>query len=264
MSADRPLFPHEIRAALKSRTIGRRIYYLPEVDSTNRIAVDLAKQGEPDGALIVTDYQTAGRGRHGRRWESSPRSNLLFSVILRPDMPSNAVLPVTLVFAETIAASVGRWIDTPVWVKWPNDVLSPGGKICGILAETSTRSARVVTVVVGVGINVNMPAGEFPDSLDYPAASFRTLTGRRHDRRDVLVDVLSRLDDAYATFVSKGFGAFASAYTQRLWMMGKTVEYCFDAARERGVVEGIELDGGLVVRCGGKRRILYDQEVRVV
>jgi BirA family biotin operon repressor/biotin-[acetyl-CoA-carboxylase] ligase len=255
------LLPHEIRAHLSTDVFARRVYYIPEVDSTNRLALDMAKKGEAEGTLVITDRQTRGRGRYDRHWVSPPGRNLLLSLILRPSMSPGAALPVTLACAVSIAETLESELGRGAGVKWPNDVMVGANKICGILSEGSSRGSRIDYVVVGVGINVNMTEDEFPPDLRRPATSCRLVTGRVHDRAPLLARVLGGLEETYHDFTRDGFDGIIHRYDGRLVDRGQTVGFTKDGKTSYGNVMGVGGDGGLMIElAGGKRVVLYDED----
>ena len=261
MPASSDLLPHEIRAHFTTDRFAQRIYYIPEVDSTNRLATELAKDGEAEGTLVVTDYQTAGRGRYERTWASPAGRNLLFSIILRPEMPPGAVLPVTLACAMSIAETLEPVLGRGASVKWPNDVLVDDHKICGILSEGSTVGNRVDHVVVGIGINVNMTAEEFPAPLELrrPATSCSIVTGTNHERAPLLTSVIGGLETAYDDFTRDGFDSLVDRYDERLLGRGQMVRFTKDGESLHGEIAGVGGDGSLMIElAGGKHVALYD------
>lgn len=254
---DAPLVPADIRRRLLTHVFGRRLYYLAQVDSTNRVAKGLAREGERHGTVVVTDYQSAGRGRRERKWTSPRMRNLLLSLLLRPERDAAEVLPLTLQFALALADVLAARCRCDVGVKWPNDVVADGGKLCGILSESSTRSGRAAFVIVGMGINVNMRPDEFPAGMTLPGASCFTIAGSEFDRTQLLVDVLAALENAYDRFFADGFGALVERYNHRCVTVGRDVR--IDGGWGRAV--GVQNDGGLVVaRAGGEEAVLYDGE----
>jgi BirA family biotin operon repressor/biotin-[acetyl-CoA-carboxylase] ligase len=258
------LLPRGIQRRLQTRWIARRIYYLRETDSTNRVAADLARAGEAHGALVVTDYQTRGRGRWDRTWESPPGRNVLFSLVLRPDIEASTALPVTLVFSTAIAETLAAITGCRVGVKWPNDVVVEGKKICGILSEGVSRGQLAVFIVVGIGINVNAAPEELPEGVRDVSCSCYSLTGRRWDRGEVLARVLGALEAAYDDFVREGFEKFAPRYTSNLTVLGRPVRFVRAGAEATGTVVGIGPDGSLVVETSGGRTALHEQEVSLL
>lgn len=263
-SATLPLLPADIRRGLETTWLGRRIYYVCEVDSTNRLAAELARGGEAHGTMVITDYQTAGRGRHDRRWLSPPGRDLVFSLILRPGLPSSELLPITLAFSLQIADALTSLLGSSFLVKWPNDVMSPAGKIGGILAESSSKAGRALYVVVGIGINVNLSPDEISEKLPLPAASCYSLTGTEWDRVAVLDAVLHDLESAYDRFTAKGFATLIEPYNARHALHGGTVEFERAGKTIRATVAGVRDDGGLTVNVGSDTVVLYDEEITQV
>lgn len=258
------LLPREIGRRLSTRLFGRRVYYVPEVDSTNRLAAGLAEAGEGEGSIVVANHQTAGRGRWERRWESPAGKDILFSLILRPDASPRAVLPVTLAFSAAVAETLGGMTGRDIGVKWPNDVVAGGKKLCGILAEASTSGERTSFVVVGFGINVNVRHDEFPAEWADRSCSCRTLTGSEWNRGDVLARLLSALERTYFDFGARGFGGSLSSYKSRLVILERDVRV--QGSRGEMVVRVIDVasDGGLVVETPQGTTTLYDDEVTLV
>lgn len=255
--SDVPLAPGEIRGRLETGIFGRRLYYLPEVDSTNRIAKALAQDGERHGAVVITDYQTAGRGRRDRAWASPRMRNLLFSLVLRPERDAAQVLPLTLAFSLAVADLLADRCQGDVRVKWPNDILADGGKLCGILSEGSTSSGRVTFVIVGIGVNVNMRKSEFPHGMAMPGTSCYTIAARDFDRVTLFTDLLLALELAYDRFLRDGFVASLERYQQRCATIGGDVRVGGEWCRAVGVRDS----GGLVVRSsGGEEVVLFDGE----
>ena len=263
MKGDGEILPARVKHGLRTALFGRRLYYSVAVDSTNRLAADLARRGEPHGTLVLTDFQTRGRGRQTKRWVSPPGENLLFSIVLRPNAPVRSVLPVTLAFSSTMAATMTRVLQKEVGVKWPNDLVTPEGKLGGILSESAIRGDIAQFVIVGIGLNVNTPPANFPADLDCTPVSCLSIGGRRLDRAALLGRLLFDLESAYDKFVRDGFAAFVEEYEKRLFILSRSIRYTGRSGGEEGRVVGIAEDGGLkVVRSDGVVDVLYDVEIQ--
>ncbi len=256
--------PADVRRSLATAYLGHRLYFYPETDSTNDVAGALANAGEAEGAVVVADFQRAGRGRRTHTWSSAHGKNLLFSMILRPPVDARDALPVTLVAATAISVALTKLLDIDVMVKWPNDVVTREGKIAGILAESSSSGGRMAHVVVGVGVNVNANADDFGDALAGRAASCFTLTNLEWNRADVLADLLGTIEAYYDRFKRDGFAPLVSAYETRWVQAGRDVAFERDGARLWGRVQGIARDGALVVRVDGRDVELYSEHVEVL
>jgi BirA family biotin operon repressor/biotin-[acetyl-CoA-carboxylase] ligase len=258
------LLPSAIRSRLGTRLFGRRVYYAPEIDSTNRLAADLARAGEPHGSVVVADHQTAGKGRRERKWESPAGRNLLFSLVLRPEGSAHDVLPLTLAFSLGTARALAGLTGTRTAVKWPNDVEAGGRKIAGTLAECSTRGGRTEHLIVGIGVNVNERIDEFGSEFRERACSCYTLTNREWDRALVLAAVLLAHEQAYEEFAREGFSSIVGRYKLSLAILGKRIRFERRGESVTGTVGDVAADGGLVVDTAAGRLTLYEEEVATV
>lgn len=240
-----------------------RVRHYPRVGSTNDVAADLAADGAPHGTVVVADEQTAGRGRHGNHWFSPPGSGLYVSVLLRADAPPVLTLAAGVAAAEALARTAG--LDATL--EWPNDVVveTAGGrrKVAGILAEASTVGDRVDRVVVGMGVNLR--DGAWPPEVASRAASVEGLTGRRVDPAALLVELLASLA-ARCREVESGRVAALLARWEALApsSRGAVVEWSAGPVRRRGVTEGVDERGALIVRVEGRRERLSGGEVHHV
>lgn len=233
-----------------------RVIFLPECGSTNDEARGVALKGGEGPAVILTERQTAGRGRRGQPWSCPPEEGIAFSLMLRPDEPtalwSRCALAAGLAVAEGLDA-FGLFCG----VKWPNDVWVGGKKICGILVE-----AGADFVVVGVGINVNVEA--FPDGLAHPATSVLLETGQKGSREEVLVSCLQRLRLRLAQ-IGSGFDDLLSAWSERCVLTGKNVRLETGEGEKRGKVRGVSSQGELLLMTGsGLEKILQANEIRLL
>ena len=262
-SACGPL-PAEVQRRIATARLGRRIYFYPEIGSTNDVAIELARAGEPEGTVVMTDHQRAGRGRRGHSWSSPPGRDVLMSLVLRPGSDARAALPVTLVAAMSISVVLSKLLDVDVGVKWPNDVMCEQGKLAGILAESSSASTGLAHLVVGCGINVNVRADEFPPELHHPAASCHTLTGHDWNRADIAADVLGTIEAYYDRLVRDGFGPLRAAYETRLMHMEREVSFEQRGVRTYGTVRGVAEDGALRVEVNGEETLLYGESIEAI
>ncbi|MCB9799233.1 MAG: biotin--[acetyl-CoA-carboxylase] ligase [Candidatus Omnitrophica bacterium] len=168
------------------------IQHYPELESTNTLALELASQGEPAGLVITTDYQTGGRGKPGRTWESTVGKNLLFSILLRPAISINKAPMITQITCRAIAKVLEHDYQIKTSFKNPNDLMIGEKKICGTLVESSSSiggTAQLEYVVIGVGLNVNAESVELPKI----GTSMKNETGRLHDRNRILQQILAQL-----------------------------------------------------------------------
>jgi BirA family biotin operon repressor/biotin-[acetyl-CoA-carboxylase] ligase len=252
------LLPRRLQEGLTTRRLGRRLIVLPTVGSTNDLALELARAGEPEGAVVLADHQRRGRGRTGRRWESPPGKNLLFSVILRPPGSPRQVLPITLVSGLVLAEALERWVDRTVQLRWPNDLLVDGRKLGGLLAEASARPEGLDFLVLGIGININAEEGDFPEALRGDVTSCRMERGEPVPRDAVWRDLVRALEEGIDAFAERGFSAFREAYRRRSVLWGRRVRCAVGGEEMDGWVVGLGGDGELIVETDGRERTLWD------
>lgn len=182
--------PDELQALLQTRVLGRHLVLFNRITSTNAFLKRLAQRGAAEGATILADEQTAGRGRLGRQWQSLPGKGLWFSFLLRPRLPAEKAGVLSLAVAALIAETLTNFCGLSFQVKWPNDVLFAGKKVCGILCETQMSPARVEAVIVGVGINVEHEIEDFTPEWRALATSLRLADCAQHDRKALFVNLL--------------------------------------------------------------------------
>lgn len=232
-----------------------RIRYLSFVDSTNRLALDLARQGEPEGTAVLADAQGSGRGRLGRSWYSPPGRNVYLSVILRPKIEEARAPLLAMVAGVAAAEAIGELCPGDVKLKWPNDVLISGKKVCGILAQAAGGTS--LAVVVGIGLNVNMDRGDLPGELKDSATSLMLAAERRLCREEAAALVCAKLAGWYRTFLEEGFGPVKREWLSRTVLVGETVRVLFGEEKIEGIARGIDEDGALILEGkGGMRRVL--------
>jgi len=233
----------------------RRIEWRAELDSTQRLAAELARAGAEEGTAVIAERQTAGRGRLGRQWHSPAGTNLYCSVVLRPAVALAAVPPLALVAGLAVADAVRDVTGMAPGLKWPNDVQIGGRKVAGILMELDAEVERVHAVVAGIGVNVNLV--ELPDELAATATSLRLATGAPVDRAAFTGRLLGALEERYRRFLASGFAAMRSDWEACSALTGKEVRVTAPEGEVAGRVLGVDDDGAL--RLAGPRG-----EVRVV
>ena len=234
-----------LQAALSPRLVR----YLPEVGSTNDIALGWLRQGAPEGAVVVADVQSLGRGRLGRRWHAPAGTALTASIVLKPARAALGRL--TMVGAVAIAETIEGLGATNVDIKWPNDVRLNGRKVCGILPEAAWEGDVLVGAALGMGLNVRV---DFAGSeLADRAISLEPALGHRLDRVELLARLLARVDDWQARAGSQDL---FEAWKQRLSTIGQTVTV--SGVSVGGVAEGVDDQGALLVRTesGDVQRVI--------
>ena len=252
--SDDKLFADEIQAGLKTRVIGKRIYSYEELDSTNTACRKLGEEGLPEGACVFAEHQKKGRGRLDRKWESPKSRGILVSVLLRPAIEPYSVARVTLAAALAVIRAVREETGLELGVKWPNDVVNDGKKICGILTEMSGEADRVRFVVLGIGLNVNSTGKELPPG----GASLRDLLGKKVARVPLARRLLTELEKSYERVKSGEHEELCEEWESVSSLTGRTVSAKLLGRTVNGIATGIDADGALWIRHdnGFQERIL--------
>ena len=228
--------------------LGIPIEFVRSVGSTNDEVIRRAASGAAEGLVIATDEQTAGRGRHGRSWWDRPGASLLFSVLLRPSIPLARFPLLGMAMACAVATAGCEAIGRDLAVKWPNDVLCDGRKLCGILAESRLGAAGHV-LVVGTGINVNQERDDFPPDIRDRATSLRAASGGAElDREKLLLAVLERFETYRALAERSGAEALRLAILPHLPQPGSRIAVNTAEGRVEGTVETVLATGALLIR----------------
>jgi len=210
--------------------------------STNDDLLDIAATGAPHGTVVQADFQTHGRGRHGRRWSSPrPAENLLFSVLLRPDSEFGKISGITLAIGLAVRQAVQPLVDAPVLVKWTNDIYVRERKLAGILVETRFRGNFPTAIVVGVGINVH--ARQFEDEVAQLATSLDLLGAKPVRLEDLLADVLEQIALQTARWKSRGVSGILEEWRKYDALAGRQIKW----DGRHGIARGIDSDGALLV-----------------
>ncbi|WP_242372511.1 biotin--[acetyl-CoA-carboxylase] ligase [Anaeromyxobacter sp. SG26] len=246
----------ELRPLLNTHDLGRELHCYEELGSTNDRAKELAEAGAEHGTIVVAETQTAGRGRRGRAWVSPPRRNLYFSAILRPDLSPARAPELTLVASIAICEAI-RQAGVEAGIKWPNDLLASGRKLAGILTELAAEPDRVHWVVIGVGVNVNARAEDFPEELRAEATSLAIERRTPAPRALFAAACFTALEDWIDRHAEEGFGVIREAWRERSVTLGREVTVRTDGREIVGIAEDIDATGALLVRGrAGVERIL--------
>jgi BirA family biotin operon repressor/biotin-[acetyl-CoA-carboxylase] ligase len=239
---------HTIREHLMTRWLGQaEVCCFDVVESTNIEANRLAREGAPNGTVIVANAQTKGRGRLGRSWISPPGSGLYLSIILRPQCPPDWYPRLPLTVGVGVASAIQETGVRPQ-LKWPNDILLAGRKVGGILTEAAFDRNRIGLAVLGIGINVNTEQDEFPVSVRNLATSLRLRLGKPVSRIHLLQSLLQRIEQWYEVFLTGNFESILDVWCQFDDTLGRVVQVFLSERRLVGVAEAMEPDGALLVR----------------
>ena len=240
--AEESLSAAAITGGLKTRFVGQRVLYYPSLTSTMEVARQEALQGAAEGTVILADEQTAGRGRLKRAW-LAPGGNIALSVILYPSL---SYLPSMIMLASlTVAHSIEIATGLKPQIKWPNDILIQGRKVCGILLESDVQGSTVNYVSIGIGINVNLRRADFPEIQDI-ATSLADELGRDMSRLAVIRCLLVEMEKLYLTLLAGG--SIYEEWRDSLVTLGKKVRATTGDAVYEGVAESVARDGSLLLR----------------
>ncbi|MBV8356545.1 MAG: biotin--[acetyl-CoA-carboxylase] ligase [Deltaproteobacteria bacterium] len=247
--------------AIASRTPGRigwDIRYFDEVDSTQRVAAELAENGASHGTVVIAERQSAGRGRLGRAWHSPAGVNLYMTVILRPNMPLAEVPQLSLVAGVAAAEALETVAPGLVALKWPNDIWLRKRKAGGIIAQAVTDTKQgLLCVLLGIGLNLNLASNDIPPELIGKATSVLVATGRKCDRVQFAATLFNLFGLHYTAAEAGGFSAVRHIYERYFALNDRRVTVIDGDMTITGVVRGIGADGALILETrGGPIRIL--------
>ena len=232
----------------KTRFIGRDIRVFQETTSTNDVIEKLARDGVKEGVVVFAESQTKGRGRLGRKWMSPLRKGLWFSVLLRPRLHPQAVTQLTIASATALVRAIHSQTGLLPEIRWPNDIIIRGRKVAGILTEMNAELDTVKYVILGIGVDVNLSASEFPPDLRKLATSLRIETGEMLGRATLASEVLRELDRDYARVCSGQFELVANEWEERCDTIGRAVVIQMGDRRIQGRAESLDADGALLLR----------------
>jgi len=240
------LTAREIQIGLDGWRFGQHIVCLAEVDSTQRVAAELAREGCPEGAVVLAEHQSTGRGRIQRRWHSPPGS-LAISVVLRPSLPPGQAGVIPLLAGVACSAAIAELTGLHPGLKWPNDVLIGSRKVCGILAEMHGELDRIEHLIVGLGINVNTPAEAFPPDIRDTATSLGLACGHRVSAVRLVQNLLIRLEEACLDLERQGTDKLLQRWRQASLTLGRRVIVHQPAGDIQGTARDLDIQGGLIV-----------------
>ena len=240
------LTPELLRTQLKGSLFGKRIYHFFRTDSTNRVGMELGYHGEPEGAVILAEEQSAGRGRAGRSWHSERGSGIYATLLLRPAISPVQAPLLTMMAGLSAHAAIQARAGLQVDLKWPNDLMLNGKKLGGILTEMYADTTLVRFVIVGIGINVNQE--KFPGELGAMATSLRAEIGTHQSRLELLARLLREFESDYNRFLREGASSVTTRFTKASsYAVGKRVRVANGREGFTGVTAGLAPEGLLQV-----------------
>jgi BirA family biotin operon repressor/biotin-[acetyl-CoA-carboxylase] ligase len=256
------LSENELNSIRKTEWVGKQIYYFDVLDSTNTKANHLAEKGAEHGTLVVAGRQEAGKGRRGRSWSSPANTGIFMTLLLKPELESQNASMLTLVTALAVAKAIKRETGLAAEIKWPNDIVLNGKKICGILTEMSAQIDYVNHIVIGIGINVHNE--EFPEELSERATSILLEGGKRVNRAMLIEAVWEEFENYYGIFMeTQDVSKLTAEYDMCLANRGKKVRVLDPKDPYEGVAQGITARGELIVDTWESRKLVSSGEVSV-
>lgn len=266
----------EVGYGFAARLIGKNIIYLREIDSTNTYAKKAAQEGCEDGTVVIADRQTAGKGRMGRTWESAGQKGIWMSVVLRPEIPPEEVQIITLGASVAVVKAIKKATGLPAGIKWPNDIVIEGKKVCGILTEMSCEQDKVNYVIAGIGLNVNHNPEDFPEDLRSRAVSLKAYAEEKGleiagilplgllKRSDIIKEIAMEFENVYFD-INKGNSEWIiEQWREHSHTLGCNVKVDIKGVSYTGTAVDITNEGRLVVNCDdGTVREVMSGEVMV-
>ncbi|APO46510.1 biotin--[acetyl-CoA-carboxylase] ligase [Paenibacillus xylanexedens] len=251
-----------LQLALDTTVFGRKAVLLTSTLSTQGDVLKLAEQGQAEGAVVIAEEQTGGRGRFGRQWFSPPGKGIWMSVLLRPDLPLQHTPQLTLLTGVAVCRAVRACSGADAGIKWPNDVLIDGRKVCGILLESTVEDHEVRYCIAGIGVDVNFDPEDYPEDLTTIATSLKMETGQSVDRTKLTAAILTELEQLYFLYQKEGFGVISALWEALSVSMNREIT----VTNPHGVIEGkaIGLDpsGALIVeKHDGELTLIISGEI---
>lgn len=263
VSEDEVFGQNELESRMDTKWAGHPVSFYDTVNSTNLRAKLDADNGAAEGALVVADMQTAGRGRRGRTWSSPAGLNVYFTLILKPQYVPDKASMVTLVMALAVAEGIHETCGVEAGIKWPNDIVANGKKVCGILTEMSVERDFIHHVVIGVGINVGLQ--EFAPELAATATSLQAECGRKVPKATLVANIMKAFEKHYEVFQGKAdLSGLMGCYNEMLVNRDREVRVLDPKGEYNGIARGINEVGELLVELpDGRVEKVYAGEVSV-
>ena len=253
----------EIKSLMHTEWVAKEVLYFDTIDSTNTKAQELAEKGYPSGTLVVADKQESGKGRRGRSWVSPSGTGIFMTLMIKPDINPNNASMLTLVAALAVAKAITSVTGEEALIKWPNDIVVNGKKVCGILTEMNAQFDYINHIVVGIGINVHNES--FPEEISQMASSLMIEAGgKRFHRAPIIAETMSYFEQYYDTFLkTQDLSALVREYDELLVNRNKSVRVLDPKEPFDGKAMGITPKGELIVDTWESRKLVSSGEVSV-
>lgn len=253
----------EIKSLMHTDWVAKEVLYFDTIDSTNIKAQELAEKGYQSGTLVVADKQESGKGRRGRSWVSPSGTGIFMTLMIKPDINPNNASMLTLVAALAVAKAITSVTGEEALIKWPNDIVVNGKKVCGILTEMNAQFDYINHIVVGIGINVHNES--FPEEISQMASSLMIEAGgKRFHRAQIIAETMSYFEQYYDTFLkTQDLSALVREYDELLVNRNKSVRVLDLKEPFDGKAMGITPKGELIVDTWESRKLVSSGEVSV-
>lgn len=253
----------EIKSLMHTDWVAKEVLYFDTIDSTNTKAQELAEKGYQSGTLVVADKQESGKGRRGRSWVSPSGTGIFMTLMIKPDINPNNASMLTLVAALAVAKAITSVTGEEALIKWPNDIVINGKKVCGILTEMNAQFDYINHIVVGIGINVHNES--FPEEISQMASSLMIEAGgKRFHRAQIIAETMSYFEQYYDTFLkTQDLSALVREYDKLLVNRNKSVRVLDPKEPFDGKAMGITPKGELIVDTWESRKLVSSGEVSV-
>jgi len=253
----------EIKTRLRG-DIGREIFFHETIGSTNTVASEIAAK-TVEGAVVLADTQSKGKGRLGRCWVSPPGVNIYMSIILRPDISPRDATLITIMSSVACAKALRKVAGLNVTIKWPNDLIIQNKKLCGILTELKTERNKIIFAVAGIGINVNADINEFPEDVKYIATSLKNETGIVYSRTEIAAEILNQIDRWYKTMKVMGRDALLSEWKRLSSTLGREVMVVTGQGTLTGFALDLDSEGMLMIKLtSGEVKRISSGDVTII
>lgn len=240
---------NNIKEKLRTKLVGTELIYFESVESTNRLLNELAEKGKEDGAVLISDRQTGGKGRLGRQWFSPGGVNLYLSALLRPEVnPQNSAVftfIASLALLKTLDA-----LNISSQIKWPNDLLINNKKVAGVLTEMKNEGNKLEFIILGIGLNINLTSDAIKENLPKISDSVTSLSIEKNmvlDREDVAAKLIGFLDEYYLQFMSEGINSIVAEWSNRWGMLNEEISVKVDNKIIRGIARKVDNYGFLYI-----------------
>lgn len=242
------------KKSLAGKLFGKNLHFYQEVHSTNDTAFSLGMHNAAEGTAVIADSQTGGKGRLQRRWHSPPGDNLYTSVILKPEFETFRASQIPLMAGVAVARALDHYCSG-ITLKWPNDVMIRGKKVCGILSQAKLSANKINFIVLGIGINVNMDTHRFPEEIRNIATSLAIETGAIISRQELIISLYENLEKCYKQLLQKGFIPVRQEWLRLAPMIGRQMKIVFKNEAIEGTAVGLDDNGSLILMTAENKAI---------